>query len=64
VDALVRSRAVDFAELLGWLKREELQALCTALGLERGGREKKALVLPDYEARREQLRATGPRRIW
>jgi type I restriction enzyme M protein len=44
VDALVRARSVDFAELLGRLKREELQAICEALGLERGGREKEALV--------------------
>jgi len=44
VDALVRSRSVDFAELLGRLKREELQDICSALGLERGGREKEALV--------------------
>ncbi len=44
VDALVRARSVDFAEVLGSLKREELQAICEALGLERGGREKEALV--------------------
>jgi len=44
VDALVRSKAVDFAELLGSLKREELQAICEALGLDRGGREKDTLV--------------------
>ncbi len=44
VDALVRARSVDFAEVLGSLKREELQAMCEALGLERGGREKEALV--------------------
>lgn len=44
IDALVRSRSVDFAELLGLLKREELQAICDALGLDRGGREKEALI--------------------
>lgn len=44
VDALVRSKAVDFAELLGSLKREELQAICQALGLSSGGREKDTLV--------------------
>lgn len=44
VEALVRSKAVDFAELLGSLKREELQAICEALGLDRGGREKDTLV--------------------
>jgi type I restriction enzyme M protein len=43
-DALVRSRSVDFAELLGGLKREELQSICDALELDRGGREKDALV--------------------
>jgi hypothetical protein len=37
VEALVRARTVDFAEVLGSLKREELQAVCEALGLERGG---------------------------
>jgi type I restriction enzyme M protein len=35
---------VDFAEVLGSLKREELQAVCEALGLERIGREKETLV--------------------
>lgn len=44
VEALVRSRSVDFAELLGGLKREELQSICEALGLDRGGREKDVLV--------------------
>jgi type I restriction enzyme M protein len=44
INALVRSRSVDFGELLGLLKREELQAICEALGMERGGRDKEALV--------------------
>lgn len=44
VNALVRSRSVDFAEVLGQLKREELQAICDALGLDRGGREKEVLI--------------------
>jgi type I restriction enzyme M protein len=44
IDALVRARSVDFAELLASLKREELQAICEALGRDRGGREKEALV--------------------
>jgi type I restriction enzyme M protein len=44
VDALVRSRSLDFAALLSSLKREELQSICDALGLERGGREKDLLV--------------------
>jgi len=44
IDALVRSRSLDFAEVLNTLKREELQAICGALGLDRSGREKDALV--------------------
>jgi type I restriction enzyme M protein len=44
VDALVRSRAVNFAEVLGMLKREELQGICDALELERSGKEKDVLV--------------------
>jgi SAM-dependent methyltransferase len=44
VDALVRSKSVDFADLLAKLKREELQAICEALGLDSGGREKEKLI--------------------
>ncbi len=44
VNAIVRSRSVDFGVLLGLLKREELQAICEALGLDRSGREKEVLV--------------------
>ncbi|MBJ6763850.1 N-6 DNA methylase [Myxococcaceae bacterium JPH2] len=44
IDAIIRSRSVDFGELLGLLKREELQSICEALGLDRGGREKEVLV--------------------
>ena len=44
VNAIVRSRSVDFGVLLGLLKREELQAICEALGLDQGGREKEVLV--------------------
>lgn len=44
VDALVRARAVDFAEVLGMLKREELQSICDALELDRSGKEKEVLV--------------------
>ncbi|WP_235216843.1 type I restriction-modification system subunit M [Archangium violaceum] len=43
-DALVRSRSVDFAALLAGLKREELQSICDALELDRGGKEKDVLV--------------------
>lgn len=39
VDALVRARAVDFADVLGMLKREELQGICDALELDRSGKE-------------------------
>ena len=44
IDALIRSRRIDFADLLALLKREELQAMCDAVGVDRGGREKQALV--------------------
>ncbi|MFN7134364.1 MAG: type I restriction-modification system subunit M N-terminal domain-containing protein, partial [Myxococcales bacterium] len=46
---------VDFAKLLGLLKREELQAICDALGVDRSGREKSLLV--DRILRAEK---TGP----
>jgi type I restriction enzyme M protein len=44
VSALLRARSVDFSELLGLLTRQELQSICEALGLDRGGREKELLV--------------------
>jgi type I restriction enzyme M protein len=44
VDALVRTASLDFSELLGDLKREELQSICGALDLDRSGREKNVLV--------------------
>ncbi|NOK32800.1 SAM-dependent DNA methyltransferase [Corallococcus exercitus] len=44
ISALIGSMSVDFEELLGLLKREELQAICEGLGLDRGGREKNVLV--------------------
>lgn len=43
-DALVRAQSVDFAELLAGLKREELQSICDALGMDRGGQKKDVLV--------------------
>ncbi len=46
VEALMRSKSVDFGELLRALKREELQAMCDVLGLDRSGREKEVLVEP------------------
>ncbi|MDP1822763.1 MAG: N-6 DNA methylase [Archangium sp.] len=44
VDALVRAPALDFPQLLAQLKREELQAICEALDLDRSGKEKSVLV--------------------
>lgn len=44
VSALVGSRNLEFADVLGLLKREELQKICDALGLDRGGREKDVLI--------------------
>ncbi len=44
VDALVRSRSVDFSEVLGLLRREELQGICEALELDRSGKEKDVLI--------------------
>ena len=44
IDALVRTRHVDFAELLGLLSREDLKAACEALGLDASGREKQPLI--------------------
>ncbi len=44
VNALVRSRSVEFGDVLALLKSEELRAICDALGLERNGCEKEVLV--------------------
>jgi adenine-specific DNA-methyltransferase len=44
IDALIASRRLDWRALLEGLKREELQAMCDALGLDRSGREKALLV--------------------
>jgi type I restriction enzyme M protein len=44
VDAIVRAKGVDFAEVLGLLVRDELKAICEALGLDSNGREKQALI--------------------
>ena len=44
VDALMRSRTVEFADLLGELARDDLKAICEALGLDPSGREKELLV--------------------
>lgn len=44
IDALIRSRGLDFAELLARLSREELKAACEALDLPSDGREKQLLI--------------------
>src|SRR3954470_9639590 len=44
VDAIVRAKRVDFAEVLGLLGRDELKAVCAALGLDTSGREKQTLL--------------------
>ncbi len=45
VDALTRSRRLDFAALLGELSRGELKAICHALGLDDSGKEKAPIVV-------------------
>ncbi|MBN1210794.1 MAG: N-6 DNA methylase [Myxococcaceae bacterium] len=73
ISALLRARGVDFSELLGLLSRQELQSICDALGLDRGGREKELLVqrilgfgeppqaeLPLAEAAAEQAPTSKP----
>lgn len=44
VDALMRSRTVDFASLLVELQRDDLKAICEAMSLDSSGREKEVLV--------------------
>ena len=44
VDAIVRSRTVPFSEVLGLLQRDELKAICAALGLDTSGKEKAPLI--------------------
>ena len=44
VDALMRSRTVEFPALLGELQRDDLKAICEAIGLDPSGREKEGLV--------------------
>jgi type I restriction enzyme M protein len=43
-DAIVRSRSVDFGELLRQLSRHELKAICESLSLDASGKEKEPLV--------------------
>ena len=44
VDAIVRARSLSFAEVLGLLQRDELKAICAALGLDTSGKEKAPLI--------------------
>jgi SAM-dependent methyltransferase len=44
IDSILRKRSLDFRELLGMFRREELQAACEALGLDTSGREKAKFV--------------------
>lgn len=44
MDAIVRANGVDFAEVLDMLGRDELKAVCKALGLDTNGRDKQTLV--------------------
>src|SRR5687767_13830385 len=44
VDAIIRAKRVDFSEVLGLLGRDELKAVCEALGLDTSGREKQTLL--------------------
>jgi len=44
VDAIVRAGRTDFAKVLGLLGRDELKAVCQALGLDPGGRDKQTLL--------------------
>lgn len=44
VDAIVRSRSVDFGALLGDLSRDDLKAMCEVLGLDMSGREKAVII--------------------
>jgi type I restriction enzyme M protein len=43
VDAIVRAKRVDFSDVLGLLGRDELKAVCEALGLDTSGRDKHTL---------------------
>ncbi len=44
VDAIVKARSLDFGEVLRQLSRDELKAMCEALGLDSSGKEKEAIV--------------------
>jgi hypothetical protein len=44
VEALIQSRSVDFTAVLRELGRDDLKAICAALEVDTGGREKELLV--------------------
>jgi type I restriction enzyme M protein len=44
VDAILHSRSVNFADVLRGLSRNELKAICSALGLDTSGKEKEPIV--------------------
>ena len=44
VNAIIRSRSVDFGDILRQLPREDLKAICTALGLDTAGRDKDPII--------------------
>ena len=44
VDAIVRSRTVDFGDVLRQVSRDELKAICGELGLDDSGRDKESII--------------------
>src|SRR6267378_3420106 len=44
VDAIIRARSVDFADLLRLLSRDDLKAICEALDLDTAGKEKEPII--------------------
>jgi hypothetical protein len=44
IDAIVRSRTIEFADLLSRLSRDELKTVCSTLDLPSDGREKQVLI--------------------
>jgi type I restriction enzyme M protein len=59
VDALVRARSLDFGELLRQLQRDELKAICGALGLDSAGKEKEPLVRRILDGQNDFTTAPG-----
>ena len=66
IDGLIRAGRIDFADLLGDLKRDELRAACQAYGLPSDGRARQPLMdrllearkkLPSTDDREENLEA-------